>query len=56
LLKTVLAARTEVQAKAPSEVAEYLAAAINRFLNSPLRRKQALRTANQAMKFVALDG
>jgi hypothetical protein len=56
LLKTVLAARTEIQADAPEEVSEYLAAAINRFLNSPLKRKQARRTAHQAMKFVALDG
>jgi tRNA U54 and U55 pseudouridine synthase Pus10 len=56
LLKTVLAARTEVQANAPAEVAEYLAAAINRFLHSPLKRKQARRTAHQAMKFVAMDG
>ena len=55
LLKTVLAARTEIQAKAPEDVAEYLAAAINRFLNSPLKRKQARRTAHQAMKFVAMD-
>ncbi len=56
LLKTVLAARTEIQANAPEEVSEYLTAAINRFLNSPLKRKQARRTAHQAMKFVALDG
>ena len=56
LLKTVLAARSEVQAGAPEEVCEYLAAAVNRFLHSPLRRKQARRTAHQAMKFVAMDG
>ncbi len=56
LLKTVLAARTEVQANAPAEVSEYLAAAINRFLHSPLKRKQARRTVHQAMKFVAMDG
>ena len=56
LLKTVLAARTEIQANAPEEVSEYLAAAINRFLNSPLKRKQARRTAHQAMTFVAMDG
>jgi hypothetical protein len=55
-LKTVLAARTEARANAPAEVCEYLAAAINRFLNSPLKRKQARRTAHQAMKFVAMDG
>lgn len=56
LLKTVLAARTEVRANAPAEVCEYLAAAINRFFHSPVRRKQARRTAHQAMKFVAMDG
>ena len=56
LLKTVLAARTEIHANAPEEVSEYLAAAINRFLDSPLKRKQARRTAHQAMKFVAMDG
>ena len=56
LVKTVLAARTEVRANAPAQASEYLAAAINRFLNSPLKRKQARRTAHQAMKFVAMDG
>jgi nitrite reductase/ring-hydroxylating ferredoxin subunit len=56
LLKTVLAARSEIQAGAPAEVCDYLAAAINRFLHSPLKRKQARRTAHQAMKFVAMDG
>jgi hypothetical protein len=56
LLKTILAARTEIRTNAPLEVSEYLAAAINRFLNSPLKRKQARRTAHQAMKFVAKDG
>jgi nitrite reductase/ring-hydroxylating ferredoxin subunit len=56
LLKTVLAARTEVRANAPAQVCEYLAAAINRFLSSPLKRKQARRTVHQAMKFVAMDG
>ncbi len=56
LLKTVLAARTEIRENASEEVSEYLAAAINRFLNSPLKRKQARRTAHQAMKFVAMDG
>ena len=56
LIKTVLAARLELQTNAPAEVREHLAAAINRFLNSPLKRKQARRTAHQAMKFVAMDG
>ena len=56
LLKTVLAARAETRAGAPAEVREHLAAAINRFLSSPLKRKQARRTVHQALKFVALDG
>jgi len=56
LLKTVLAARTEVQANASADVSAHLAAAINRFLSSPLKRKQARRTAHQAIKFVAMDG
>jgi hypothetical protein len=56
LLKTVLAARTEARAVAHAEVREHLAAAVNRFLNSPLKRKQALRTAYQALNFVAMDG
>jgi hypothetical protein len=56
LLKTVLAARTEARANDLDEVGEYLAAAINRFLNSPLKRKQARRTAHQALKFVSMDG
>jgi len=56
LLKTVLAARCEIRAGAPAEVCEYLAAAVNRFLHSPLKRKQARRAAHQAIKFVALDG
>ncbi len=56
LLKTALAARAEIRAGAPAEVRDHLAAAINRFLNSPLKRKQARRTAHQALKFVALDG
>lgn len=55
-LKTTLAARLEAAANASGDVRDYLAAAINRFLNSPLKRKQARRTAYQAMKFVALDG
>jgi len=56
LLKTVLAARIEVQANGSADLSAYLAAAVNRFLNSPLKRKQARRTAHQAMKFVAMDG
>ena len=55
LLKTLLAAREELSS-ATTENAQLLAAALNRFLHSPLKRKHARRTAHQAMAFVALDG
>jgi nitrite reductase/ring-hydroxylating ferredoxin subunit len=55
LLKTLLAARAEVRAGLPAEVSAHVVAATNRFLNSPLKRKHAHRTAHQALRFVALD-
>ena len=51
LLKTTLAARAE--AAATPENAAGLAAAVNRFLNTPLKRRHALRTAGQMRGFVA---
>ena len=56
LLKTVLAAREELRAGPPAEVAELIAAGVNRFLHSPLKRKQVRRSVYQAMHFVARDG
>ena len=56
LLKTVMAAREELRAEPPVEVAELIAAGVNRFLNSRLKRKQVRRSVYQAMKFVAHDG
>ena len=56
LIKTLLAAREEVRAGASAELTERVIAGVNRFLNSPLKRKQVRRTAYQAMKFVAHDG
>ncbi len=56
LLKTTLAAREEVRAARSPETAGAVLAALNRFLNSPLRRKHVRRTARQATAFVALDG
>ena len=56
LLKTVLAAREEFQAEPPTEVAELLAAGLNRFLHARLKRRQVRRSVYQAMKFVAYDG
>ena len=54
LLKTLLAAREE-SVVASDATNELLAAAMNRFLNSPLKRKHVRRTARQALRFVA-DG
>ena len=56
LLKTVMAAREELRADPPDEVAELLAAGLNRFLHSRLKRRQVRRSVYQAMKFVAYDG
>lgn len=56
LLKTTLAVREEIGASPSARTAAALLAALNRFLNSPLRRKHVRRTARQAAAFVALDG
>ena len=56
LLKTVLAAREELRADPPPDVAGLLAAGLNRFLHSRLKRRQVRRSVYQAMKFVAYDG
>ncbi len=55
-VKTLLAARDEVVSGAAGEAAANVVAALNRLLNSPLKRKHARRTVHQAMAFVALDG
>ena len=56
LLKTVLAVREEVRAEPPADVADLLAAGLNRFLNARLKRRQVRRSVYQAMKFAAHDG
>ena len=56
LLKTVLATREELGADPPAEVADLLAAGLERFLNARLKRRQVRRSVYQAMKFVAYDG
>ena len=55
-LKTLLAAREEWRADPDGVAAAPLTAALNRLMNSTLKRKHTLRTAHQAMEFVALDG
>jgi nitrite reductase/ring-hydroxylating ferredoxin subunit len=53
-LKLALAVREEI-AGLDVEQAKYLTAALNRFINSPLKRRQARRTAHQSLQFVAKE-
>jgi hypothetical protein len=55
LLKTWMAARDELAADPPPDVAAALAAAVNRYLNARVRQKRTLRTARQALDFVTLE-
>lgn len=54
-VKLTLAIEDELKAAPDPEVAETLVAGLNRFLNSPLKRRHSLRTARQAMAFVASE-
>jgi nitrite reductase/ring-hydroxylating ferredoxin subunit len=54
-LKTFLAVREEVAAGLPVEIEASTLAALNRFLNAPLKRKHVRRTAHQALDFVAQE-
>ena len=56
LVKTACAVRDEVSSGLDAPVQATVLAALNRFLNEPLKRKQARRTAQQSMTFVARDG
>jgi hypothetical protein len=54
LLKTALAVRDEIRNLEPAD-AEILVAGLTRFFESPLKRRQARRTAYQSLKFVAKE-
>jgi nitrite reductase/ring-hydroxylating ferredoxin subunit len=54
LLKTALAGRDEIRNLEPAH-AEILVAGLTRFFESPLKRRQARRTAYQSLKFVAKE-
>lgn len=54
-VKLTLAVEDELSALPEGEVTATLAAGLNRFLNSPLKRRHSLRTARQAMAFVAVE-
>jgi len=56
LVKLLTAVKTEVTAAPDAPWVPTLLAAVNRFLNEPLRRKHPLRTVRQAMDFVAAEG
>ena len=54
LLKTVLAVRDEIAQLGQSN-AEILVAAVTRLFDSPIKRRQARRTAHQSLQFVAKE-
>ena len=54
LLKTTLAVREEIRELDTSD-ADILVAALNRFLNSPLKLRLPRRTAHQSLQFVAKE-
>lgn len=56
LLKLVSAFEQEVKERPDAPWLKRGAASINRFLNEPLKRKHVLRTAKQALSFVAREG
>jgi len=54
LLKTTLSVRTEI-AELGRDEARLLVAALTRFFESPIKRRQARRTAHQSLQFVARE-
>jgi nitrite reductase/ring-hydroxylating ferredoxin subunit len=55
LLKTFHAVHEEIEAGLPPETEATALAALNRFINSPPKRKHVRRTAHQALAFTALE-
>ena len=55
LLKTTMAIRALAAAPEAGDGANLAVAALNRMLNSPIRRRMVRRTARQALRFVAVD-
>ena len=55
LLKTFMAAREEVLAAPEAPWAGDVLAGVNRFLNTPVKRRFGLRTARQSLDFVARE-
>lgn len=55
-IKMLFALEDELAAAPDAPWAEAMAAAVNRFLNSPLKRRHGLRIATQALDFIAKEG
>jgi len=55
-VKLLSAVQSEITAAPEAPWVPVMLAAVNRFLNSPLKRKHSLRTARQALGFVAAEG
>ena len=56
LVETTCAAHDKIATVPDAPWAPVLVAALNRFLNSPLKRKHTLRTASQSLDFVQAEG
>ncbi len=56
LVKLTTAVKAEAEREGQEAIAPDLLAALNRFLNSPFKRKHTLRTASQSLDFVAREG
>ena len=55
-VKLLSAVKSEITAAPDAPWGPVMLAAVNRFLNNPFRRKHSLRTARQALGFVAAEG
>lgn len=55
-VKLISAVKAEITAAPEAPWVATMLAAVNRFLHSPLKRKHSLRTATQALGFVAAEG
>ena len=56
LVKILTAVSEDVAARPDAPWADDIVAAVNRFVHSPLKRKHSLRSARQALAFVAKEG
>jgi nitrite reductase/ring-hydroxylating ferredoxin subunit len=55
-LKVLFALEDELRAAPAAPWADEMCAAVNRYLSTPMKRRQGLRTATQALDFIAKEG